>query len=85
MKAGAWEELAKTFENKAKMMRTRGEQPSSLNAVLEASFDALAARKQEEVLKLAVLAPGVVAPIEMLLNLWEMEVGFGVSSITLGA
>ena len=69
-----WEELIKTFENLAKMMRARGEQLSSLNTVLEASFDALAERKQEEVLKTAVLAAGAVAPIEMLLNLWEIQV-----------
>lgn len=71
---GAWEELTKHLENVAKMMRARGEQSSSLNTVLEASFDALAEIKQEEILKTAVLAAGAVGPIEMLLNLWGTKV-----------
>ncbi|CAN0477263.1 unnamed protein product, partial [Ectocarpus sp. 12 AP-2014] len=71
--AGAWEELTKLFENVAKKLRARGEQPSSLKAVLEASFDALAERKQDELLKTAVLAPSAVASTEMLLNLWETD------------
>lgn len=76
--AGAWEELTRHFENVAKMMRARGEQSSSLNTVLEASFDALAEIKQEEILKTAVLAAAAVAPIEMLLNLWGTKVRCGV-------
>eukprot|EP00752_Nemacystus_decipiens_P009503 g8495.t2 len=71
--AGAWEELMKLFENVAKLMRARGDQSSSLDMVLEASFDALSERKQEEILKMAVLAAGAIAPIEMLLNLWEIK------------
>ncbi|CAM9900520.1 unnamed protein product [Ectocarpus sp. 4 AP-2014] len=71
--AVAWEELAKELENVAKKMRARGEQSSSIKVVLETSFDSLAVRKQEEFLKMAVLAAGAVAPIEMLRNLWEIE------------
>eukprot|EP00903_Cladosiphon_okamuranus_P008466 g8133.t2 len=71
--AGAWEELANPFEDVAKIMRARGEQPSFLSAVLEASFDALAERKQEEVLETAVLAASTVASTEMLQNLWETQ------------
>lgn len=70
----AWEELIKLFENVAKLMRARGEQSTSLNMVLGASFDALSERRQEEMMKMAVMAPGVVASIEMLLNLWEIQV-----------
>ncbi|CAB1107479.1 unnamed protein product [Ectocarpus sp. CCAP 1310/34] len=54
-------------------MRARGQQSSSITVVLETSFDTLAARKQEEFLKMAVLAAGALAPIEMLRNLWEIE------------
>lgn len=72
------EELTKHFENVAKMMRGRGEQSSSLNTVLEASFDSLAEIKQEEILKTAVLGAGAVAPIEMLVNLWGTKVRCGV-------
>ncbi|CAN0538709.1 unnamed protein product, partial [Ectocarpus sp. 12 AP-2014] len=72
--AVAWEELANELENVAKKMRARGEQSSSIKVVLETSFDSLAARKQGEFLKMAVLAAGAVAPIEMLRNLWEIEV-----------
>ncbi|CAN0235939.1 unnamed protein product [Ectocarpus sp. 12 AP-2014] len=71
--AVAWEELANELENVAKKMRARGEQSSSIKVVLETSFDSLAVRKQEEFLKMAVLAAGAVAPIEMLRNLWEIE------------
>lgn len=74
--AAAWEELARLFENKAgKKGRVKGEQSTSLHAVLGASLNALSERKQEEMLKTAVLAAGAVAPIEMLLNLWEIQVG----------
>ncbi|CAN0236175.1 unnamed protein product [Ectocarpus sp. 13 AM-2016] len=69
----AWEELAKELENVAKKMRARGQQSSSIKVVIETSFDTLAARKQEEFLKMAVLAAGALAPIEMLRNLWEIE------------
>lgn len=72
--AGAWAKLVKELENVAKTMRARGEQSTSLKLVLETSFDALSARKQEEFLKMAVMAAGAVAPIEMLLNLWEIQV-----------
>ncbi|CAM9222589.1 unnamed protein product [Pylaiella littoralis] len=71
--ASAWEKLIKEFEIVAKKERVRGEQSTSLGMVLAASFDALAQRKQEEFLKIAVLAPGAVARIEMLLNLWELQ------------
>ncbi|CAM9432773.1 unnamed protein product [Ectocarpus sp. 12 AP-2014] len=69
----AWEELAKELENVAKKMRARGQESSSIKVVLETSFDTMAARKQEEFLKMAVLAAGTLAPIEMLRNLWEIE------------
>ena len=75
LKADAWEELLRLFEkNSAKKGRVRGEHSASLNMVLGTSFDVLSQRKQEELLKTAVLAPGAVAPIEMLLNLWEIQV-----------
>ncbi|CAN0459970.1 unnamed protein product [Ectocarpus sp. 12 AP-2014] len=73
LRAGAWEDLINAFENVAKKMRARGQQSSSIKVVLETSFDSLAVRKQEEFLKMAVLAAGAVAPIEMLRNLWEIE------------
>lgn len=76
--AGAWEELIELFENAATMMWEPGEQSKSLDEVLVASFSALAAKKRKEFLKMAVLAPGAVAPIEMLRNLWETEVRCGV-------
>ncbi|CAB1113143.1 unnamed protein product [Ectocarpus sp. CCAP 1310/34] len=62
--AVAWKELAENLENVAKKMRARGEQSSSINAVLETSFDSLAVRKQEEFLKLAVLAASINAVLE---------------------
>ena len=74
--AAAWEELARLFENNAgKKGRDKGEQSTSLHAVLGASLDALSTHRHEEMLKTAVLAAGAVAPIEMLLNLWEIQVG----------
>ncbi|CAB1108053.1 unnamed protein product [Ectocarpus sp. CCAP 1310/34] len=71
--AGAWTKLFKELENVAKKMRARGEQSTSLKLVIETSFDALLARKREE---MSVMAAGAVAPIEMLLNLWGIQVMF---------
>lgn len=72
--AGAWKELVKLFEDRVAMICARGEQSSSLEMVLEASFNTLPHRNKEEVLKTAVLAAGAVAPVEMLRSLWETEV-----------
>lgn len=72
--AAAWEELAKEFENGAGMMWEIGQQSSSIDLALQTSFAALSKRKRVEMLKMAVLAAGAIAPIEMLLNLWETEV-----------
>lgn len=73
--AGAWEKLMEEFKDVSEKMRARGEQTTSIKLVLETSLDALSRRRQKEFLKMAVLAAGAVAPVEMLLNLWEMEVG----------
>ena len=77
--AGAWEELIEEFENVAKKMDACGEDSHSLGLVLETSFTDLPARKKEEFKKMAVLAAGAVAPIEMLCNLWETQVRCGPS------
>ena len=75
LNADAWGELLRLFEkNAAKKGRARGDEPVSLNMVFGTSVDALSERKQEELLKTAVLASGAVAPISMLLNLWEIQV-----------
>eukprot|EP00903_Cladosiphon_okamuranus_P016211 g14959.t1 len=71
--AGAWEELMKLFENVATKMWECGEQLNNLGLILETSFTSLSARKKVEFLKTSVLAAGAVAPIEMLLNLWETK------------
>ncbi|CAN0202881.1 unnamed protein product, partial [Pylaiella littoralis] len=71
--ADAWRQLTKDLENVAKKMRISEEQSTSLSVVLETSFVALAHERQEELLKMAVLAAGAVAPIEMLRNLWQTE------------
>ncbi|CAN0509657.1 unnamed protein product [Ectocarpus sp. 12 AP-2014] len=46
--AGAWTKLVKELENVAKKMRARGEQSTSLQLVLETSFDELSAWKRED-------------------------------------
>ncbi|CBN74851.1 NB-ARC and TPR repeat-containig protein [Ectocarpus siliculosus] len=73
LKDGAWEELIEEFENVTTIMWEPGEESRNLDMVLGASFNALAARKREEFLRMAVLAPGAVAPFEMLRNLWEIQ------------
>lgn len=75
--ASAWEELIEVLENTAKTMGFSGGQSQSLDVVLEASFSSLGARKRKEFLKMAVLASGAIAPIEMLLNLWQTGVRGG--------
>ncbi|CAN0321030.1 unnamed protein product, partial [Ectocarpus fasciculatus] len=70
---GAWDELAKELENVATLMWESGEESTSLDMVLGASFNTLSARKRREFLKMAVLAAGSFAPIEMLRSLWEIE------------
>lgn len=72
--ASAWKELIKTITNVAMKMEMCGGELDSLNMVLETSFNALSARKKQELKRLAVLATGAVAPVEMLLHLWELEV-----------
>ncbi|CAM9168776.1 unnamed protein product [Ectocarpus sp. 13 AM-2016] len=71
--AGAWEVLIEDLTDVSEKMRGRGEQSTSLKVVLETSLDALTRKKQDFVFKLAVLAPGAGAPIDMLLNLWEIQ------------
>lgn len=56
------------------MQRAKGGAGESLGRVLDASFDVLSSKKQEELLRMAVLAKGVAASEDMLLNLWETEV-----------
>ena len=77
--ASAWKELIKEFENGAKKMDACDEDSHSLGSVLETSLTALPARKKEEFKKMAVLAAGAVAPIEMLCNLWQTQVRCGLS------
>ena len=71
--AGAWGKLIEELENVAMKMEASDEDSDSLNVVLETSFNALTLRKKLAFKKTAVLAPGAVAPTEMLLNLWEIE------------
>ena len=75
--AVAWKELIKEFENVAKMDACGEDSSDSLGLVLETSFTALPARKKEEFKKMAVLAAGAVALIEMLCNLWQTQVRCG--------
>lgn len=72
--ARAWKQLVKTFTNVTTKMEARGEELDSLNMVLETSFNALATRKKDSLRRMAVLAAGAAAPVEMLLNLWEIQV-----------
>lgn len=72
--AQAWHDLHRDLYNKAKMLLAKGGMKSSLNHVLDASFDKLGASKQRAFLRMAVLAKGAVAPEDMLMNLWEIEV-----------
>lgn len=65
-----WKKLIKEFENRL----GHGEQSTSLGMVLGVSFDALAEKKQDQFLKMAVLAAGAVATTEMLTCLWETQV-----------
>ena len=67
---GGWKKLIREFESRL----GRGEQSTSLDMVLGASFDALGEKEQEQFLKMAVLAAGAVAPTEMLANLWGIQV-----------
>ncbi|CAM9944643.1 unnamed protein product, partial [Ectocarpus fasciculatus] len=71
--AGAWRKLIEECENVAWRMRARGECFTSVKVTLESSFDALSETLQAAVLKIAVLAAGAVATLEMLSNLWETE------------
>lgn len=73
--ARAWDELhARLRRNKAKMQRMKGEEGSSVRAVLDLSLDALSDGQQERFLSLAVLPHRVTAPADMLAHLWEIEV-----------
>lgn len=72
---GVWEDLhSKLRRNKTKMQRMKGEEGSSMRAVLSLSFDALSERQQDIFLSMAVLPHRVTVPPDMLLHLWESEV-----------
>lgn len=73
----AWKQLHKDFENRGDMLLAKSGTNRSLQRVLDASFDALGAKKQDMLLRMAVLPKGSVAPEDMLQNLWEVEVSFG--------
>lgn len=47
---------------------------TSISHVLDASFDALGRNSQEKFMTMAVLPKAAAAPMEMLMNLWELEV-----------
>ena len=70
----AWEQLHLQLNNREEMLRQKAGAVKSIRHVLEASFDALGRRKQENLMSLAVLPKAAVAPMEMLLNLWDFEV-----------
>lgn len=55
------------------MLRQKGVAVKSFSHVLDASFDALGRNKQEKFMTLAVLPKAAVEPMEMLMNLWEIE------------
>eukprot|EP00752_Nemacystus_decipiens_P014746 g13130.t2 len=71
--AGAWVKLIEELEDVATKMEASDEVSDSLNVVLETSFNALKVAAKRAFKKTAVLAPGAVASIDMLLNLWEKE------------
>lgn len=71
---GNWERLIDECQEVSDKMRVRGEHSSSIKLVLETSPDAWTRRKQDLFVKMDVLAAGANAPIEVLLNLWEMQV-----------
>eukprot|EP00752_Nemacystus_decipiens_P007317 g6548.t1 len=71
--ADAWGKLIEELEDVTTKMEASDEGSDSLNVVLETSFNALTLAKKRAFKKMAVLAPGVVASTEMLLNLWETE------------
>lgn len=73
--AQEWKKLREYLKNKGGMLLAKGMATTSLNRVLDASFDELGAKKQRMFLRMAVLPKGAVAPEHMLLNLWEVKVG----------
>lgn len=76
----AWEELTQLVENKVGMVKPYGGDSDKFTSILQTSFNALPRRTQNSLLKMAVMAAGAVASIEMLRNLWEMKVRAGVPS-----
>lgn len=72
--AQAWRTLLKDLENKGEMLLAKGDTTTSLHRVLDTSFDQLGKSQQNFFLRMAVLPKDVVAPEDMLLNLWEVEV-----------
>ena len=72
--AQAWQQLHKDLQRKEDLLVADDGANESLYRALDASFATLAARKKVIFLRMAVLSKGAVAPEEMLLNLWEVEV-----------
>lgn len=60
--------------NKEKMLRQKVGEVKSISHVLDASFDSLGRKRQNNMMSMAVLPKGAAAPMGMLLNLWEIGV-----------
>lgn len=59
--------------DKSGMQRAKGGAGESLGRVLDAGFDVLSRKKQEELLRMTFLAKGVVVSEDMLLNLYGKQ------------
>lgn len=70
----AWKELHEHLMNKEEILRKKVGAVKSISHVLDASFDSLGRKRQNNMMSMAVLPKGAAAPMGMLLNLWEIGV-----------
>lgn len=71
-----WQELHEVLKSKEEMLRQKAEDLDSIDYVLCSSFEALGKSKQDHFMSMAILPKGVVAPTDMLMNLWEINVSY---------
>lgn len=75
LSSNTWRELHRRLKDKEKMIREEGGEWDSINTILAVSVDELGQVRRDLFLTLAVLGKGVLAPTEMLRNLWGEKVG----------
>ena len=78
--ADAWRKLHENLRKRKHMLRETGVEEHSLDSALWVASDGLDLEHKDRFFKLAILPYGIVAPMEMLSNLWDEVSGGNVTT-----